>query len=95
MIPSRAAAPSSTHGRKSAARSAGNAKARFARSPLGSITSAGTPSIAASSSSDTPRPVFPLPVIPMITACVTKSFASTSSGSPDGCFAAAPYTPPR
>ena len=41
----------------------------------------GTPSIAASSISPIPRPVFPLPVMPAMTPWVTRSDESYSSGS--------------
>ncbi len=42
-------------------------------SPFGSMAIAGMPSSAASSSSDTHRPVLPLPVMPMQTAWVVRS----------------------
>ena len=42
-------------------------------SPFGSMQIAGTPSIAASSSSDRQRPVLPLPVMPTQTAWVVRS----------------------
>ena len=54
----------------------GNVSSRFARSPLGSMTIAGMPSIAASSSRAMQRPVLPLPVMPTQTAWVTRSFES-------------------
>ena len=63
-------------GRKSEGRSSGKVSSRFPRSPLGSIAIAGIPSSAASSSSVTHRPVFPLPVMPTHTAWVVRSFAS-------------------
>jgi hypothetical protein len=50
---------------------------------------AGTPSIAASSSSEMPRPVFPEPVMPTMTACVVRSRASYITRSPVTCPAAA------
>ncbi len=51
-------------------------------SPFGSIAMAGTPSIAASSSSDRHRPVLPLPVMPMQTAWVVRSRESYSRSEP-------------
>ena len=72
-MPSRAAASAFTHGRNEAAERSGNVRRRFARSPFGSIAMAGTPSMAASSSRPMARPVFPLPVMPMMAACVTRS----------------------
>ncbi len=63
-------------------------------SPFGSMTRAGTPSIAASSSSDTQRPVLPLPVMPMQTACVVRSRESYNSSSPSCCVAGS-YSRPR
>ncbi len=71
--PLRAASPASTQGWKSSGRSSGNVSIRLAMSPLGSIAIAGTPSSAASSSSDRQRPVLPLPVMPMQTAWVVRS----------------------
>lgn len=55
-------------------------------SPFGSIITAGMPSIAASSIREIHKPVFPLPVIPMHTACVTKSLESYSSKSSNRDF---------
>ena len=43
---------------------------------VGSMTSAGMPSSAASSSSEMHRPVMPLPVMPTHTAWVVRSFES-------------------
>ena len=54
----------------------GKVSSRLEMSPLGSMTSAGTPSMAASSSSARQRPVFPLPVMPKHTAWVTRSLES-------------------
>ena len=65
-----------THGSKSSPLRSGNVSSRFARSPLGSMTIAGMPSMAASSSSARHRPVLPLPVMPTQTAWVTRSFES-------------------
>ncbi|NCA10215.1 hypothetical protein EBR56_00115 [bacterium] len=81
VSPSRLAASASTQGRKSAGARSGNASRMLARSPLGSITSVGMPSIAASSTRSIKRPVLPLPVMPTHTACVVNRRASTSSGS--------------
>ncbi len=50
-------------------------------SPFGSITSAGMPSSAASSSSEMHSPVLPLPVMPTQTAWVVRSRESYISGS--------------
>ena len=74
--PLRVASPGSTQGSKSSVRSLGKVNSRFPMSPFGSMTIAGTPSIAASSSRSRQRPVLPLPVIPTRTACVHKSFES-------------------
>ena len=63
------------------AAAAGNVSSRLPRSPLGSMTIAGMPSIAASSSSARHRPVLPLPVMPTQTACVVRSLESYSSSS--------------
>ena len=70
------ASSSLIQGAKSSPRSSGNVSSRLARSPLGSMTMAGMPSIAASSSSPMQRPVLPLPVMPTHTAWVTRSFES-------------------
>ena len=62
--PCAGASPSSIQGRKSAGCSSGKVSSRLPRSPFGSMTMAGMPSIAASSSSAMHRPVLPLPVMP-------------------------------
>ena len=77
-LPFRRASSSSIHGRKSDAERFGNVSSRSPRSPFGSITIAGMPSIAASSSKSMQRPVLPLPVMPTQTACVTRSVESYS-----------------
>ena len=71
--PLRRASSGFTQGRKSSGRRRGKVSSRLPRSPFGSITIAGTPSMAASSSRQRHRPVFPLPVIPTHTAWVTRS----------------------
>ena len=55
------------------AASFGKVSSRLPRSPFGSIAMTGMPSIAASSIRPMPRPVLPLPVMPAITPCVTRS----------------------
>ena len=67
------ASSSLIQGAKSSAARSGNVSSRLARSPLGSMTIAGMPSMAASSSSARHRPVLPLPVMPTQTAWVTRS----------------------
>jgi hypothetical protein len=74
--PLRLAEPASIQGSKSSGSSSGKLSSRLPMSPLGSITRAGSPSIAASSSRSTARPVLPEPVIPTITAWVVRSLAS-------------------
>jgi hypothetical protein len=74
--PWRLASSESIQGRKSAGASEGKVRARLARSPLGSMASAGMPSMAASSSSPMQSPVLPLPVIPTQTPWVVRSFES-------------------
>ena len=92
--PARCASPSLIHGRKSVGRSSGNVSARLVRSPFGSMISAGTPDSSASSSSTTPRPVLPDPVMPTITPCVVKSLAASMSGFPSReCVAASICSP--
>ena len=76
VMPRRVASSASTQGLKSPGARFGNVSSRLPRSPLGSMASTGTPSIAASSISDRPSPVLPLPVMPTITACVTRSLES-------------------
>src|SRR4051794_27052255 len=71
--PAFVASPSLTHGWKSAAARFGNVRHRLVRSPLGSISSVGTPAANASSTSTIPRPVLPEPVMPTITPWVVKS----------------------
>jgi len=71
-----ASTPSSTHGANSCGERFGNVSSKLQRSPFGSMMIAGMPSIAASSSSVIHKPVFPLPVMPTHTACVTRSFES-------------------
>jgi hypothetical protein len=66
----------STQGSKSLPRSSGKVSSRLPMSPLGSMAMTGIWSIAASSIRSMPRPVLPLPVMPMITACVVRSFES-------------------
>ena len=73
LSPARVAAWGSIQGWKSSGRSFGKVSSRLPRSPFGSITSAGTPSMAASSSSVTHSPVLPLPVMPTHTAWVVRS----------------------
>ncbi len=65
-----------SRGESRSGRSSGNASSRLPRSPLGSMAMAGTPSMAASSSSARHKPVLPLPVMPTQTACVVRSLAS-------------------
>jgi hypothetical protein len=81
VVPLRAASAGSIQGWNSAAESPGNASIRFGMSPFGSITTAGMPSSAASSSNEMQRPVLPLPVMPTQTACVVRSRESYTSGS--------------
>ncbi len=73
------ASSSLIHGRKSSPRNSGKVNIRFGMSPFGSITIAGIPSIAASSNKARHKPVFPDPVIPNTTPCVTRSFESYST----------------
>ena len=73
---------SSIYGKKSSACIFGKVRAKFVISPFGSITIEGILSIAASSKSVIPRPVFPLPVIPIIAAWVVKSLFLYKNGSP-------------
>jgi hypothetical protein len=80
-MPLRAASAGSIQGWNSAGERPGKASIRFEMSPFGSMTSAGMPSSAASSSSETHRPVLPLPVMPTQTACVVRSRESYISGS--------------
>lgn len=82
--PARTASASSTHGRKSPGARSGKVSSRFPRSPFGSTARTGTPSIRASSIRLRPRPVLPLPVMPMITACVVRCALSYSSSSSVG-----------
>lgn len=63
-------------------RGLGNDSSTLARSPLGSMTSVGMPSIAASSMRSMSRPVLPLPVMPTQTAWVVNRRASIRSGGP-------------
>src|SRR3954467_6923145 len=93
--PAFVASPSFTHGWKSPAARLGKVRHRLVRSPLGSISSVGTPAPNASSTSTIPRPVFPEPVMPTITPWVVKSpDAIVVSASVRSCFAGS-ICPPR
>src|SRR4051794_15641164 len=93
--PAFVASPSLTHGSKSPAAGLGKVRHRLVRSPLGSISSVGTPAPNASSTSTIPRPVLPEPVMPTITPCVVKSpDATVVSASVRSCFAGS-ICPPR
>ena len=95
LTPFFAASSSFTHGRKLGPSSSGNVSIRFAMSPLGSITIAGMLSIAASSNSAMQSPVFPDPVMPSTTPCVTRSLESYITGSPEISFFSRSYSFPR
>ena len=88
VSPFRLASSSAIHGRNSSGARRGNVSSRLAMSPFGSMAMAGTPSIAASSSSDRQSPVLPLPVMPRQTAWVTRSRESyrTSASGPPAVF---------
>ena len=76
LIPFLVASSSLIQGRKSEPSKSGKASMRLAMSPLGSITMAGTLSMAASSRMERQSPVFPDPVIPKTTPWVTRSLES-------------------
>ncbi len=85
-IPFFAASSAFTHGSKLFASSSGKVSSKLEISPLGSITIAGTLSIAASSNRAMHSPVFPEPVIPSTTPCVTRSLESYRTKSFVTCF---------
>ena len=72
----RLASAGSIHGSKSAAASSGKVRRRLVMSPLGSRISAGIPLSSASSSTMTPSPVLPEPVMPTMTPWVVRSAGS-------------------
>ena len=76
VTPLRRASSSLIHGREVLRAEIREGQQRFARSPLGSMISAGMPSRGASSSSPRQSPVLPLPVMPTHTAWVTRSLES-------------------
>ena len=80
LSPFCSAAAGSIQGRKSAGARSGKVSSRLPMSPLGSMTMAGSRSMAASSSSAMPRPVLPLPVMPMMAACVVSCLLLMRSG---------------
>jgi hypothetical protein len=69
-----------TQGRKSAAFRSGKLRRRLARSLLGSMAMTGMLSVRPSSMRPILRPVFLLPVMPMMTAWVVRSPAAYSRG---------------
>ena len=77
-----ASAPGATQGANSSVLSPGKRSARLVMSPLGSRTRVGMPARSASSSSTTPSPVLPEPVMPTMTPWVVRSAASSVSGCP-------------
>ena len=80
--PAARATSGSIQGSKEAGARSSKSSSRLARSPFGSIAMTPVPWRSTSSTSTTARPVFPEPVMPTISPCVSRSDGSSRTGSP-------------